>query len=148
VRLRADHVAGAAFVAFGLLIIAASGDLPMGSLSFPASGFMPKILAGLMIVFGGALIVRAGETPPLATIDASDLKHAGPVVIITALATASYEWLGFVLTFVLMMLAILVLTERRNVVRAVLYSVATTGLTYVVFVYGLKAPLPTGPLGF
>ncbi len=146
--LRADHVAGAAFAAFGILIIATSGDLPIGSLSFPASGFMPKILAGLMIVFGGALILRAGENQPFTAIDWSDLKHAGPVAIITASATVLYTELGFVLTFVLMMLAILVLTERRNVVRAALYSVATTGLTYVVFVYGLKAPLPTGPLEF
>ena len=103
--LRADHVAGAAFAAFGILIIATSGDLPIGSLSFPASGFMPKILAGLMIVFGGALILRAGENQPFAAIDWSDLKHAGPVVIITALATVLYTELGFVLTFVLMMLA-------------------------------------------
>jgi hypothetical protein len=101
-----------------------------------------------MIVFGCVLILRAGENQLFAAIDWSDLKHAGPVMIITALAIASYEWLGFVLTFILMMLAILVLAERRNVVRAVLYSVATTGLTYIVFVYGLKAPLPTGPLGF
>ena len=146
--LRADHVAGGAFAAFGILIIATSGDLPMGSLSFPASGFMPKILAGLMIAFGCVLILRAGENQTFVAIDWSDLKHAGPVVIITALAIALYTVLGFVLTFVLMMLAILVLTERRNVVRAVLYSALTTGLTYVTFVYGLKAPLPTGPLGF
>jgi hypothetical protein len=39
--LRADHVAGAAFVAFGILIIALSGDLPTGQLSMPGSGFLP-----------------------------------------------------------------------------------------------------------
>ena len=43
--LRADHVAGAFFLAFGVLIIALSGDLPAGSLSMPGSGFLPKIVA-------------------------------------------------------------------------------------------------------
>ena len=43
-NFRSDHVAGAAFVAFGVLIIALSGDLPTGQLSMPGSGFMPKIV--------------------------------------------------------------------------------------------------------
>ena len=62
--MRADHVAGAAFVVFGLLVIALSGDLPIGQLSMPGSGFLPKIVATLTIVFGLALIVRAGESAP------------------------------------------------------------------------------------
>ena len=39
--LRADHAAGAAFIAFGLLVIAISSSLPFGNLSSPGSGFMP-----------------------------------------------------------------------------------------------------------
>ena len=50
--LRADHVAGAFFIGVGLLIIALSGDLPSGTLSLPGSGFLPKIVAVLMIFFG------------------------------------------------------------------------------------------------
>ena len=36
--LRADHIAGAFFIGFGVLIIALSGDLPFGNLSFPGAG--------------------------------------------------------------------------------------------------------------
>ena len=43
-QLRADHVAGAAFVGFGALVIALSGDLPVGQLSMPGSGFLPRIV--------------------------------------------------------------------------------------------------------
>ena len=49
-------MAGAAFVVFGVLVIALSGDLPIGQLSMPGSGFLPKIVATLTIVFGLALI--------------------------------------------------------------------------------------------
>ena len=41
--MRADHVAGTAFVLFGLLVFLLSRDLPIGSLSFPGSGFLPKL---------------------------------------------------------------------------------------------------------
>jgi len=144
----ADHVAGAAFIAFGLAIFALSGELPMGGLSMPGSGFMPKLLAGLLVLFGAILVVRAGESQPLANIDWSDAMHAVLVVVIAAAAIVAYTRLGFILTMALMMFAFLVIIERRNPLRAALYSGAVTLIAYVVFDKALKAPLPQGPLGF
>jgi putative tricarboxylic transport membrane protein len=146
--IRTDHVAGAAFVLFGLLIFALSGDLPMGRLSMPASGFMPTLLATLLVVFGMSLMLRAGESQELAALEWSDVKHAVPVVLITAIAIALYTQLGFILTMMLMLLALLVLVERRNPVRAAVYAVVVVLLAYGLFDRLLKAPLPTGPLGF
>ena len=146
--LRADHVAGAAFIAFALAVFALSGELPMGGLSMPGSGFLPKLVAGLLALFGVTLCVRAGESQPLAEIDWSDAKHAGLVVLITALAITAYTRLGFIMTMVLMLFAFLVVIERRNLVRAALYSIAATVVAYGVFGKALKAPLPLGPFGF
>jgi hypothetical protein len=146
--LRADHVAGAAFIAFGLLVIAISGSLPFGNLSSPGSGFLPMILSVLMKQFGATLMVRAGESRAFATLTWTDAKHAAMVVLITALAVAAFEWLGFVTTNVLMMFALLVAIERRGLLPAAVYSVAVVVTTFVLFVYVLKTPLETGPLGF
>ena len=146
--LRADHVAGAAFIAFGLLVIAISGSLPFGNLSSPGSGFLPIILSVLMMLFGATLMVRAGESRAFATLTWTDAKHAAMVVLITALAVAAFEWLGFVTTNVLMMFALLVAIERRGLLPAAVYSVAVVVTTFVLFVYVLKTPLETGPLGF
>src|SRR5215475_15853072 len=121
--LRADHVAGAAFVAFGLLILAISGDLPMGGLSMPGSGFLPKILAAFMIPFGLILIARAGESRPFAEIEWTDAIHAGAVTVITGVAIAVFEPLGFLTTMVLMMVVLLVAVERRAIGPAAIYSV-------------------------
>ena len=74
--LRSDHVAGAAFVVFGALVIALSGDLPVGQLSMPGSGFLPMIVATLTIIFGLALIVRARESGPFSDLGWEDGKHA------------------------------------------------------------------------
>jgi hypothetical protein len=140
--LRADHVAGAAFVVFGLLVIALSGDLPVGQLSMPGSGFLPTIVATLTIVFGLALIVRASESGPFSEVLWSDGKHAAMVTVITAAAIYLYTWLGFIITMVAMMVALLVVIERRNPLRAGAYSAAIVLFTYVCFAWLLKTPLP------
>jgi hypothetical protein len=146
--LRADHVAGAAFIAFGVLVIALSGDLPIGGLSMPGSGFLPKILAGFTIAFGIVLIVRGGESRPFAEIEWSDAKHAVAVTAITAVAVYFFEILGFLTTMVAMMFVLLIAIERRPLLNAVLYSLGVVGVTYLTFVYVLKTPLVTGPFGF
>lgn len=145
--LRADHVAGAFFIGFGLLVIALSGDLPTGSLSLPGSGFMPKILAVLTIIFGLALVLGQ-ESRPFSTLGWSDATHAALVVVITAAAIAVFEWLGFLTTNVLLIFALLTIIERRRVLPAAAYGIAVAGVTYVLFVYVLKTPLNTGPFGF
>ncbi|HEY7228983.1 MAG TPA: tripartite tricarboxylate transporter TctB family protein [Pseudolabrys sp.] len=146
--IRADHVAGAFFMGVGLLIVALSGDLPTGTLSLPGSGFMPKIVAVLTIFFGLVLALRAGESKPFAEVPWSDVKHAAMVVGITALGAALYERLGFLTTNVLLILALLVVIERRKLLPAAVYSVGVAVVTYVLFVYVLKTPLETGPFGF
>jgi hypothetical protein len=86
--LRADHVAGAVFIAFGLLIIALSGDLPVGQLSMPGSGFLPKILAGFTIAFGIVLIVRARESGVFANVTWATVAKAGKYAVGAAAITA------------------------------------------------------------
>jgi hypothetical protein len=146
--LRADHVAGAAFVAFGALIIALSGDLPFGQLSMPGSGFLPKIVAVLMILFGLALIVRARESEPYSTISWADGKHAAMVTVITSLAIGFYTVLGFIITMVLTMVALLVIIERRNPLYAGGYAIAIVLMTYAAFEYLLKTPMPESPFSY
>lgn len=146
--IRVDHVAGAAFVGFGVLIFALSGDLPNGRLSMPGAGFMPRLIAGLTILLGAALMLRAGSSEKMASLDWSDLRHALPVVAITAAGIAAYTTLGFILTMVLLMLALLTLVERRNILRAAAFSVIVAMGAYGVFAILLQAPLPIGPLGF
>lgn len=146
--LRSDQVAGAAFIALGLLVWALSGDLPFGTLAMPGSGFMPEIVIAVMVALGLLLLLRGGASEPFAAIAWEDWRHAVPVLLITAGAVAAYTLLGFVPTFVLMLFALLVAIERKPAGIAALYSVVVAGLAYLVFAVALKAPLPAGPLGF
>jgi putative tricarboxylic transport membrane protein len=146
--LHSDRIAGAAFVVFAIAVFALSGDLPFGTLSAPGAGMMPKLLLLLMIVFGIALIVGAAASQPLAEIDWSDGRHALLVVLIAGIMTTLYQWLGFILTMSLLVFALLVVVERKNLLRAAAYSVGLTMVAWWVFGTALKSPLETGILGF
>ncbi|HEY7243759.1 MAG TPA: tripartite tricarboxylate transporter TctB family protein [Xanthobacteraceae bacterium] len=146
--LRTDHVAGGLLVGFGLLVLALSGDLPMGTLSFPGAGMMPKLLAGLLIVFGVALAVQARGSEPLANLSWQDLPHAIKVAGITALAVAFYQRLGFALSMGLLLFALTFAVERRHPASAAAFSAAVVALTYLLFAVALKTPVEQGPFGF
>jgi Tripartite tricarboxylate transporter TctB family len=148
VKLRIDHVAGGVFVAFGLLVLALSADLPFGTLSFPGAGMMPKLVVGLLIVFGLLLIVRARESAPLASVSWGDLPHAARVIAITAAAVALYQVLGFLLTMTLLLFALIVGAERRSPLYGAAYAVGVVSLAYFLFAVVLKTPLERGMLGF
>ena len=146
--LRADHIAGGAFVIFALIVFALSGDLPFGNLSSPGAGMMPKLLLVLMILFGLTLIFSAASSQRLTEIDWSDRNHALLVVAIAAIAISVYQWLGFILTMSLLVFALLTVVERKNLVRAAAYSIGLTTVAWWVFGTALKSPLEKGILGF
>ena len=145
--LRTDHVAGTAAIAAALAILAVSGDLPFGTLAFPGAGMMPKLVCGLMILFGVILVARGGAGEPFAVIGWSDLPHAVRVFAVTAAAVALYTTLGFIVTMALM-LFVLIAWEGRNLIAAAAYSVGVSVLTYGLFTIVLKQPLEQGILGF
>jgi hypothetical protein len=145
--LRADHIAGALFVAAGLLVFALSGDLPFGSLAFPGAGFLPKLLAAMLIVLGALLALAGAQSKRWQDLDWDDLKHALPVLVITAAAVALYTWLGFIITLPLMIFVLLTAVERKRLLPAALYSLTVTLLAYAMFV-SLRAPVPLSPFGY
>jgi hypothetical protein len=147
VTVRTDHVAGGAAIAAALAVLALSGDLPFGTLAFPGAGMMPKLVCGLMIMFGATLIIRGGASEPFTRAGWSDLPHAVRVFGITAGAVFAFTTLGFIVTMS-MMLFLLIAGEGRNVIAAAVYSVGVSLLTYWLFTIVLKQPLEQGLLGF
>jgi hypothetical protein len=147
-NLRIDHIAGGVFVALGVLVLALSGDLPFGSMSFPGAGMMPKLIAGLLVLLGLVLVVRANESAPLASLQWHDLPHAATVIAITGAAVALYQTLGFLVTMTLLLFVLIFGAERRKILYAAAYSVGVVALTYLLFAVALKTPLEHGILGF
>ena len=146
--IRRDHVAGGVFIVAALLVFAMSGDLPFGTLASPGAGMMPKLVLGLLIAFGAILVARAGESPPLATINWSDFRHAATVVAVTAAAIALYTTIGFVLSVSLLLFVLLYLVERRSLFSTLAVSIGITVGCYLLFGTLLKSPLPPMPFWY
>jgi hypothetical protein len=146
--IRRDHVAGGAFIVAGALVFALSGDLPFGTLASPGAGMMPKLVLGLLIAFGAILVARAGESPPFATIDWGDFRHAATVVAVTAVATGLYTTIGFVLSVSLLLFVLLYFVERRSLFGTLAVSVGITVGCYFLFGTLLKSPLPPMPFWY
>jgi hypothetical protein len=143
--LRRDHVAGGVFVAGAAILFALSGELPFGTLSSPGAGMMPKLVLILLIGFGACLMLRAGESPPLANVAWADFVHAATIVAAASVAIGTYTVIGFIPSMVLLLFALIHVVERRNIWRALAVSVCVTMSAYYVFNTLLKSPLPRMP---
>jgi len=146
--IRRDHVAGGVFIAAGALVFAMSGDLPFGTLASPGAGMLPKLVLGLMMAFGAIIVARAGESPPLAEVDWSNLRHAATVVVVSAVAIVLYTKIGFVLSVTLLLFVLLFFIERRSLWRALAVSIGVTVGSYLLFSTLLKSPLPPMPFWY
>jgi hypothetical protein len=135
-------------MALGVVVFAISGDLPFGRVSAPGAGMMPKLMAGLMMLFSGLVLIAAKDGAALSSIDWSDRGHAALVVVIVAIAVFAYQRLGFLITMALLVFALLVVVERRNFLIAAAYSVGLTLSAYWLFGKALKSPLERGVLWF
>jgi hypothetical protein len=145
--VRSDHVAGAAFIALGIVVFAISGDLPFGRLSAPGAGMMPKLATALMMLFAALLLIPGGGLK-FSQIGWGDRGHAALVVAITAAAVWAYRPLGFLITMALLVFALLVIVERRNALVAAAYSACLTLFAYWLFGKALKSPLERGVFWF
>jgi hypothetical protein len=130
------------------VVFAISGQLPFGTLAAPGAGMMPKLAAGLMMLFAGGVILGARTSEPVASVDWSDRNHAALVVVIIAAAVAVYRPLGFLIAMTLLVFSLLVVVERRNALVAAAYSVGLTLFAYWLFGKALKSPLERGMLWF
>jgi hypothetical protein len=143
--LRRDHVAGGVFVVGSTVLFALSGDLPFGTLSSPGAGMMPKLLLILLIGLGACLMLRAGESPPLADVAWTDFVHALTIVAAATVAIGAYTVIGFIPSMFLLLFALIHVVERRNIWRALAVSICVTFGCYYAFNTLLKAPLPRMP---
>ena len=146
--LRADHIAGIFFIAAAGAVLALSGDLPIGSMSFPGAGMLPKLVAGIIIAFGVLLLIGARSGPTLTGIDWNDLPHALRVLSVAIPAVALYATAGFLATMSVMLFCLLFVIERKSLPASAAFSLGVTGATWVLFGTLLKSPLPTGVLGY
>ena len=147
-NIRADQVAGGAFILLGILVFIIGWDLPFGRLTAPGAGMLPKLMAGLMIGFAAGIMINGQRSEKLSEIPWGDWRHAVLILLISGIATLLYATLGFIITMTLLVFSLLVVVEHKRLWAAASYAVLLTTFAYLLFGIALKAPLERGLLWF
>lgn len=147
-----DSVVGAGFVVAGALIIGETLKFPTLEGGQPGPALFPRIVAGLMIIFGALVSIlglRARDTSDKVAwrelyrnpgfINALFVL-GGVVGYILFVEQTGFLIMATLVTFVLM------LRLRVRVLLALAVSIVFTNLVYLLFAKILLVPLPTGML--
>lgn len=146
--LRADQVVGGAFLAIGVAVFIIGWDLPFGRISAPGAGMLPKLMAGVIILFAAGIFINGKSQEKFSDIPWSDWRHAALILGVSGIAVSVYAWLGFLITMSLLVFALLTIVERKHVLPAAAYAASLTLFAYWLFGIVLKAPLEHGVLWF
>jgi hypothetical protein len=147
-KLRADHIAGGAFIALGIAVFVIGWDLPFGRISAPGAGMLPKLMAGFMILLAAGIFINGKSQEKFSDIPWSDWRHAALILGISAIAVTAYVKLGFLITMSLLVFALLTIVERKRLLPAAIYATSLTVFAYWLFSVILKSPLEHGVLWF
>jgi putative tricarboxylic transport membrane protein len=154
-KLKKDEaIVGVIIFLFGLLTTVLSLQMPIGTFRMAGTGMFPLFLGILLMILSGAFVLkilfeRKGKQVKKETsIESSE----SPMQLILflgamALATLFFNRLGYPLTSLLLMLALLRILGVKRWVLNILISVVTAAGSYLIFVRWLDIPMPKGWIG-
>ena len=139
---RVDVIGGAVMILLGAgFAIYAWIDLPMGTMLRMGPGFMPMLLALVLVGLGAAVILQRPEVEA-EPIHMLGLRTTGLIILSPLLFAATVKGIGLIgATFastVVACFATTTMTIRRSMLVAISLAAFVTG----VFYYGLAVPVP------
>jgi len=138
------------FLVIGILYLLGSLLLPIGALATPKGGLFPLLVAIFLIGMSTALIAGFVKGSPVAVEAVEDFPEGKDRhrVLAVAIALILYALLlkpiGYLLSTVGLMGAIVHLLGLRGWVRVALAAILTGVLSYCLFALILDVPLPRG----
>jgi putative tricarboxylic transport membrane protein len=150
IRDKGDLIAGAVLAAFGTYVIWVAAKLPYVSDVGPGHGFFPLWLGIGLVVFAAALM-SASLTSSVNKAKSSSWNSmvrplAGWLAVMIAIALLGK--IGFVLTFIMLTIFLVVALDRRPLSLAVGVAVGLAVAFHLVFVVALDVSLPKAVWGF
>ena len=151
---RDEAIVGAVIFLFGLITTFLSLKMPIGTFRMAGSGMFPLILGILLMILSGAFVLRIffqGKEEQVKK-ETSIESSESPMQLILflgtmALATLFFNRLGYPLTSLLLMLALLRILGIKGWGLNILISVVTAVGSYFLFVKWLDIPMPKGWIG-
>jgi putative tricarboxylic transport membrane protein len=149
---KGDLVAAAVLAAFGIYVIWVAAKLPYVSDVGPGPGFFPAWLGIGMVLFAIGLMFSSFTAAP--TKASREPKSwlslirplSGWVAVMAAISLLGR--IGFVLSFVILTLFLIIVLDRRPIVLALGIAVGLAVGFHVIFVIALDVSLPKAVWGF
>jgi hypothetical protein len=143
-NLNRELLAGLMFVAWGIAGLWFGTDLPRGTALRMGPGYMPVLLCWGLVLLGGTIAIR-GALRVGATLTA---WHLRPLVLVLA-AILAFALLIEPAGLAIATLAIVLLGAAGGLefrpIEALALALAIAAGTVLLFVYGLRLPMPVWP---
>lgn len=135
-----DVIAGVLFVAIGAWFVVSALELEIGTALRMGPGYFPLILAGVIVLLGVLIVVRAMRDQPA---EIGKVAWRGLPFILAApiVFGLTIRGLGLVPSLVLVVLLVSFASRSMRPVAAICLTVALTAFCIGLFSYGLGLPL-------
>ena len=137
----------------GLILTVWSATYPLGNLAQPGTGFLPLGLGVLLLIFSTVLLVRAfkmaaaKEEKEKVRMLPERWPSLATTVLVLIACVFLFEKVGYLLIFFVIALVLPLLAGQITLKRSFIFAVLSAAGVYIIFVWLLKQPLPTGFLG-
>jgi hypothetical protein len=146
--LTTDRVAGVVLAAFAIFVLWESRTLPFGTIRDPGAGAVPVLLALTLLVCSVTVVLSGAAAHPVAAIPWTEWRHAVAIIGACVFMALALERLGYRLTILVALLALVILVEGKGWVVGTVFAVGFSLCSYYLFNTLLRVPMPQGPFGF
>ncbi len=143
-----DRVSGAFLVLLGLFVVWERRVLPLGTTHHPGPGYVPLLLAVLLIILGAILIARGKGARVLRSVTWSEAPHAAAILGCCLFIFFFMETIGYRLTMLVVLGFLFGVMERLKIWLACILTFGFAFGTFWLFDSLLRVPLPRGGWGF
>jgi putative tricarboxylic transport membrane protein len=149
-----EIIVGIVIFLFGLITTVLSLKMPIGTFRIAGTGMFPLFLGILLMILSGTFVLKIffqgkeKQVKKEASIESSESPR--PLILFLGtmvLVTLFFNTLGYPLSALLLMLALLRVLGVKRWTLTLPLSFMTAAVCYFLFVQWLKIPLPKGWIG-
>jgi hypothetical protein len=106
------------------------------------------LLALILLICSVAVVVGGRAAPAVATVSWAEWRHAMAILGACAFMALGLERLGYRLTVLVALLALVTLVEKKSWVAGAVFAAGFSLGSHYLFRTLLRVPIPQGPFGF